>query len=69
MPSVIHFGDEFINLPDASSATENGGTNAQCRIQQKLPTTKGRGTKGCGQTLSVNLCSTILFQVILRSNT
>ena len=34
MSSVIHGGDEFTDLPEVPSATENGGTQALYGISQ-----------------------------------
>ena len=34
MPSVLHGGDELTDLPEAPSATENGGTQAHYGISQ-----------------------------------
>ena len=45
MPSVIHGGDEFTDLPEAPSATENGGTQAPYGISQHRTIVEEEGEK------------------------
>ena len=45
MPSVIHSEDEFTDLPEVASATENGGTHAPYDISQQR-TILEEGEKG-----------------------
>ena len=46
MPSVIHGRDEFTDLPEASSATENGGTQAPYGISQHRTIVEEGGRMG-----------------------
>ena len=49
MPSVIHGGDEFTDLPEAPSATENGGTQTPYGISQyKTEKEEGKNDGGLG---------------------
>ena len=46
MPSVIQGGDELTELPEAPSATENGGTQAPYGISQHRTIVEEEGEKG-----------------------
>ena len=48
MPSVIHGGDEFTDLPEAPSATENRGTQAPYGILQHRNIVEKEGAKDVG---------------------
>ena len=48
MPSVIHGGDELTELPEAPSATENGGTQAPYGISQHRTIVEEKGEKDGG---------------------
>ena len=45
MPSVIHGGEEFIDLPEAPSTTENEGTQAPYGISQHRTIVEEEGEK------------------------
>ena len=46
MPSVILGGDEFTDLPEAPSVTENGGTQSPYDIAQHMSIVEEEGEKG-----------------------
>ena len=53
MPSIIHGGDEFTDLPEVPSITENGGTQAIYGISQHRTIVEERGEKGEGLGLAL----------------
>ena len=56
MPSAIHGGDEFMDLPEAPSSTENGGTQVHYYISQHRTIVEEDGEKdgGLGAFLQKN---------------
>ena len=46
MPSVIRSGDELTELPEASSASENGGIQVQYDISQQRTIPEEEGDLG-----------------------